>query len=288
MHRLALLAVLLSACEPDLPSLPAGGDGVRGAASVRVATWNVRDLFDAEDRAIPPGEEDLLPTAAEVEAKLERLAAVLVRLDADLVLLQEVENRALLERLATLAGYPSARLVEGNDPRGIDVAALSRLPVRAYASHREDLAPDGRRLWPRDCVEIHVEAKGRRLVAVASHFSSALSDGGTRRAWQAARMREIADGLAGADPAAAVLAGGDLNDGPASLALAPLLSDGAWIDPLPAGAVTWTGPGGGARLDYLLLRRDGPAAPPVAWVDAGGDVALASDHRPVLLDLAIP
>lgn len=276
------------ACDPGLAPRPSHqGDG-RGAVAVRVATWNVQNLFDAEDRVIPPGEEDLVPGAAEVEMKLSRVAAVLARLDADLLLLQEVENRALLDRLASIAGYPVARLVEGNDPRGIDVAVLSRLPIRAYASHRDELGPDGRQLWPRDCIEVHAEAAGRRIVAVGSHFSSALSDAGTRRAWQSSRMREIADTLAREDPTAVVLAGGDLNDEPGSPALAALLSDGAWLDLVPSGGVTWEAGGDEARLDYLLLRAGSPASAALAWIDSGADVPGASDHRPVLLGLVLP
>lgn len=285
MRLLAALAALSAACGPGLPGPPVGGEVARGADRVRVATWNVRDLFDAEDRTVPPGERDLVPAPAEVEAKLLRVAAVLARMDADLVLLQEVENRAILDRLAALAGYPSARLVEGNDPRGIDVAVLSRLPLRDYASHRNDLGPDGRLLWPRDCVEVHADAGGRSLLVAASHFSSLASDGGTRRAWQAARMREIADDLARDDPAAVVLAGGDLNDAPESEALAPLLSDGAFLDPLPAGTLTWKGSSGAARLDYLLVRAGGPARSVVSWAEGGEDVLLASDHLPVILEV---
>src|SRR6266508_4551272 len=229
--RSLLLLLLLLACAPDLGAPRRTG---RSAAEVRVATWNVHDLFDSDDRLVPPGELDSVPAPAEVEAKLDALAAVLERIDADVVVLQEVENAALLARLAARAGYPEARLVEGYDPRGIDVAALSR----------------------RACVELHVRTPGRPVVVGASHLSSALSDDGTRRALQAGRLREIADGLRAARPTALVLAGGDLNDRPASAALAPLLEDGAWIDPAPPGVVTWTGASGTARLDYLLLPRE--------------------------------
>lgn len=287
MHRLALVVLALSACEPALPPPPSGTGGGRPAAGVRVATWNVHDLFDAEDRLVPPGDLDLVLAPAEVDAKIEAVAAVLVRLDADLVLLQEVENAALLERLAAAAGYPVARLVEGNDARGIDVAVLSRLPVRAYASHVRELGPDGRLLWPRDCVEAHADAGGRVLVVVGSHLSSGLSDDGTRRRWQAARLREIADGVAAEDPSALVVAGGDLNDTPGSDALAPLLGDGAWMDPASRETATWLGASGSARFDYLLVRAVAASAVSAAWIDAGADVARTSDHRPVVLDLRL-
>ncbi|HEY6098237.1 MAG TPA: endonuclease/exonuclease/phosphatase family protein, partial [Anaeromyxobacter sp.] len=154
-------------------------------------------------------------------------------------------------------------------------------------SHARERAPDGRLLWPRECVEAHADAGGTRLVLVGSHFSSALSDDGTRRSWQAARLREIADGIAGADPSALVLAGGDLNDTPGSAALAPLLQDGVWTDPAPQGTATWLGASGALRLDYLLVRAAGPSAVAAASIDAGADVPRASDHRPVVLDLLV-
>jgi endonuclease/exonuclease/phosphatase family metal-dependent hydrolase len=287
MRFVALLVLALSACGPALGPPPTRAGAGRAAVQVRVATWNVHDLFDAEDRIIPPGDQDLVPQEPEVEAKISRVAAVLLRLGADLVLLQEVENRAVLERLAAAAAYPAARLVEGNDPRGIDVAVLSRLPLHAYASHVRDLAPDGRLLWPRDCVEAHADAEGRRVVVVGSHLSSSLSDDGTRRAWQAARLREIAEAACAEDPSAVVLAGGDLNDTPGSSALEALIGDGAWIDPAPPGEASWVGVSGAARLDYLLVPAGGAAFVAAASVDAGPDVLLASDHRPVVLDLRI-
>jgi endonuclease/exonuclease/phosphatase family metal-dependent hydrolase len=130
--------------------------------------------------------------------------------------------------------------------------------------------------------------RGRRLAVVGSHFSSALSDDGTRRALQAARLRELADAVM-AGGAAAVLAGGDLNDGPASAALAPLLGDGAWVEPATMGPLnlTWTWTGGGRLevLDHLAVPRASAGAVLAAAVVGGADVAAASDHRPVVLDV---
>jgi endonuclease/exonuclease/phosphatase family metal-dependent hydrolase len=284
--RAALVLLLLACCGP----VPEHGSVARPAgraAAVRVVSWNVHDLFDEADRLAPPGEHDTVPAPAAVEAKLAAVAAVLARLDADVVVLQEVENLPVLARLAERAGYAEARLVDGLDPRGIDVGALSRLPVEAYRSHLGEVDGGGKPLWPRDCVEVHLRAGGRPLVVVASHLSSRISDDGTRRAAQAARLRGIADAVRAERPDALVIAGGDLNDAPASAALAPLLSDGAWLDPLPPGATTWQGASGQARLDYLLVPAPDRAAVAAAAVAAGADVAAASDHRPVVVDLRL-
>jgi len=283
----AAASATLLACNTGFDLPDQGGDAGRPAAMVRVATWNVHDLFDEIDRLIPPGELDTVLSAAEVDAKLTALATVLLRVDADVVLLQEVENRAILGRLAARAGYPDARLVEGSDPRGIDVAALSRLPIEAYVSHLGETDAAGRRLWPRDCVEVHVRVGGRALVLVGSHFSSALSDDGTRRTAQATRLREIADDLRAALPGTLVLAGGDLNDRPESVPLQPLLGDGTWLDESPAGALTWIGASGSARFDYLLVPREDRAALAGMQIVGGTEVAAASDHRPVVVDVRV-
>lgn len=257
--------------------------------TVRVVTWNVHDLFDAVDRLLPPGELDPVPTAAEVESKLSAVAAVLSRVRADVALLQEVENLPLAQALAARAGYGEARLIDGFDPRGIDVAVLSRLPVVRYASHLGELAPDGRPLWSRDCVEAWFWGLDRPLAIVGTHLVSRLTDpSGERRRAQAARMREIA--AAAAASGALVLAGGDLNDEPASFALAPLLADGGWADALDAvglgAAWTWLSGASGARFDYLLLPKQESWRILSASVVEGPDVAAASDHRPVVVDLA--
>ncbi len=279
-----LLAALLVACgAPPAPAAP---------ISLRVATWNVHDLFDEVDRLAPPGADDLVRSPEEVEAKLDRVGEVLVRVDADVVFLQEVENLALLERLGARAGYPEARLVEGRDPRGIDVGALSRLPVLAYVSHRDDLAVDGSWLWSRDCVEVHADAGGLRLIVVGTHLVSRLYDEDARRTEQAARMREIADDVAARFPDAVVLAGGDLNDLPGSAALAPIFAGSAWSDPaasLPEDAAwTWTGENARERIDYLLGGRGDTGVSLHPWVAAGAEVGAASDHRPAVLDLTVP
>ena len=290
MARAPVCALALAlCCAPPSEEVPAGG-----GALVRVATWNVHDLFDEADRLVPPGAADEVPSPAEVEEKLARLAAVITRLDADVVFLQEVEGAALLARLAERTGHAESRLVEGADPRGIDVAVLSHLPVLSYVSHLGDAGAGGEPLWSRDCVEVHAAAGATRLVVVGTHLVSRLSDPrGERRIEQAARLREIADAVEASQPGAVVLAGGDLNDEPGSAPLEELLGGGAWTDLVaslrPDDAWTWSSGGAGrARLDYLLLARADGGALLRAFVASGDDVTAASDHRPVVADLWIP
>ncbi len=138
----------------------------RRTASVTVMTFNLQNLFDNLD---DPGKDDkaYLPIAAKqsashiaacteikvdswrqeclnldwsdaaIDHKLSVLADTIRQVNngagADLIVVQEVENVSILDRLRTqeLAdlGYRAAIVVDGDDVRGIDVGMLSKLPL---------------------------------------------------------------------------------------------------------------------------------------------------------------
>ena len=291
MHTDAHMRLLFALLLALLACAPAAENAQRaGRSTLRVVTWNVHDLFDGIDRTTPPGDSDTVLTQVEVEAKLARVGRVLARLDADVLVLQEVENLGLLERLAAgplAAGGYRAFLREGFDPRGIDVGVLSRVPIADCVSHLEERAPGGSWLWSRDLLEVHLDIFERPVVLLVNHLVSRLdpSEDG-RRLLQAARVREVADQLRAT---AVVLVLGDLNDLPDSVALRPLLGDGALADlgaGLPDGdAWTWSGGGARERIDYALLPGEDVTLVTRVEVISGSDITAASDHRPLLVDL---
>jgi endonuclease/exonuclease/phosphatase family metal-dependent hydrolase len=278
----ALLAVLLLACVPRPPAADS-------PATVRVATWNVENFFDAKD---DPRKDDEVVSEAQVARKVEQLATVLRELDADVVLLQEVENIDVLRRLAAAVGPLGygVWLREGGDPRGIDVGLLARLRLFRYESHLHDRDSRGNPLWSRDLVEAHIETGGRRLVVLGSHLKSKrISRSDDRRREQAERMRAVADGVVARSPNALVVVAGDLNDDPESWALEPLLEDGEWVDlgsRLPDdSAWTWSSGGRGrsrSRLDYLIVPEEHGSRVRSVSVWSSPAVMQASDHRPVI------
>ncbi len=142
--------------------------------AITVMTYNVENLFDTLD---DPGKEDetYLPiemkktvkhraqcaklsrewyrkqcletdwSESKIERKIGRLADVILQVKdgqgPDVLILQEVENLNVLERLRQnglqKAGYKEAILIEGPDERGIDVAILSKLPQAGKAKLHE-------------------------------------------------------------------------------------------------------------------------------------------------------
>lgn len=224
MRFLFVLLLLLGCVPAEAPApVPAPSPGV----PLRLASWNVHNFFDEVDD--PYGDER--PSEVEVERKMAAMAEVLNSVEAEIVALQEVENRPLLERFASRLG-PGWNVVleEGNDTaRGIDVALLSRLPVADVESHRDEVlpsvagAPPGYR-FSRDCLEVHLGGRFP-LVVLVNHFKSK-RDGGRRsdakRRAQALGAARIVERLEEAQPGVRLALVGDLNDGPDSWTLEPL------------------------------------------------------------------
>lgn len=112
----------------------------------------------------------------------KEIARRIRNMNADVLAVQEVENINILrsfnqEHLGEM--YSEAVLLEGNDPRFIDVGLLSKLPVGAITSHQsaEHKETRGSRIFGRDllAVEILHPKNGKRLFTLynthlKSHF----------------------------------------------------------------------------------------------------------------------
>ncbi len=236
---LSLLALAgLSACVSSAPA----------TTRVSVLTFNVENLFDTRDDP-DRRDEAYLPLAQKqsaahkalcqdvvvpvwrdeclyqdwnervLETKLERVAAAILKepsgRGADIVILQEVENLAVLERLRTEylgpAGYLPAVLIEGTDARGIDVAILSRWPLLFEAVlHPVTFAdiPERARRDTRGILEATFAAPGARPVTVfAVHFPAPFHPPAMRE-----RSYDVLNELRAAVPTdRLIVAGGDFN-----------------------------------------------------------------------------
>jgi endonuclease/exonuclease/phosphatase family metal-dependent hydrolase len=106
------------------------------ALEFKVATYNVENLFDAQKEG---GEyEEYIPNnkhgwnEAMLQIKVKNLARVIADIDADIIVLAEVENRAVLEKLNTALGakaYPYIFYPTKKVHVNIETALLSRFPI---------------------------------------------------------------------------------------------------------------------------------------------------------------
>lgn len=226
------------------------------------------------------------------------LADVVRALDADLTVLQEATDSAVVRSVAEAAGAEAVI-----HARGRSVAVISRLPVGRVTWHR--MAPT------RSFVEVELAGIGVRVLGV--HLSAGLSARGERRRLR--EIRRVLDVARAAPGPARTLIVGDLNavapgdlasvvhlpawirlllrvdGGIGTVVVASLLADG-YTDGfrhLNPGLVGPTMPvaAPSVRLDYLMV---GPDLVPALVACGLGSVPYpkllaASDHLPVVLDM---
>ncbi len=289
-------------------------DVTPGPGPLRIATFNARNVFNdrIDGEAFVVDEALNTPTSGEYDEKLGRVARIMNQLDADVVVLQEIENRAVLDALAERAelerAYPIRILVAGNDPRGVDLGFLSSVPVVEQLSHKNDLF--GRRdasggpkyQYARDCLEVHLRFGSLSLVLLGVHFKAKRDDDPDKRLAEAQHTRFIADTLTAREPGLGVLVLGDFNDFPGSPPMQAI--DGAPPDAYESAArhlpdeLAWTVESaatttGFALHDDLVANAVLSAFLDVSSVDILHDDELAedlrdvSDHAPVVATYVI-
>ena len=222
---------------------------------LRVATFNVKDLLDRQRLPSPP---------THLESKLAWTADKIAAVDADVLALQEVGSRAIVDELLSRVPRGYADVVMGTvDKRGIGNALASRRPLRASTVHTAaalefpalrdgDPAPfDGRIPLRRGVVHARVDGgelgdvdvlvahfKSRRPVGLRNAAGDEIEPQGgharaeamlrslVQRAAEALFVRGLVDARLAEDPSAHVAVTGDLNDIAESSTLEVLRAEG--------------------------------------------------------------
>ena len=154
---------------------------------VTVGTFNLNNLFSrynfkGEIAAIESGHTELASTVSynftdaetyrirtfrgrlvkgKPRAERDTIAGRILTMNVDVLAVQEVEDIDTLDLFAReqLEGlYPFRVLVEGNDPRLIDLGLLSRFPISAVTSwrHRVHPADPGQPVFSRDLLQVEI------------------------------------------------------------------------------------------------------------------------------------
>lgn len=113
--------------DPDVPP--------RTPGTVRIATYNVENLFDDVDDPELSGDVDDRDETKPTE-HLDMVARAIIAADADIIGLQEIESRAALDWFLAGwlpdAGYDHVVSLDAGDRRGIENAIISRYPITEY------------------------------------------------------------------------------------------------------------------------------------------------------------
>ena len=155
--------------------------------TIRIGTFNCENLFARYkfNKTIDPQKAVIDGWRADqrhfdiADATSKKLTAqAILALDADVLALQEVENLDTLKRFRDLylggrKAYPYVVSIDGNDPRLIDVAVLSRYPLVNINTHQHLWVPAWQSfLFSRDCLEVDVQVSGQRLTLYVNHLKS--------------------------------------------------------------------------------------------------------------------
>lgn len=312
-------AVCGSTGEPQPDPASESGDTPGGEARVRVATWNVL-------RVDEPG-----------SPQFEALRDIVLRLDADVLCLQEVGEgeESRLQALAEAGGYIDGLLAPFSGPDGIGIAnaCMSRTPVAdaAYLWSNWISEDDGARDLTRPFVRLRLQIPGsnRYVSVVTGHLKAGGAEVDQfRRMVEHIRLGQAAVNEHAEYPDNGLVVLGDFNEreNPTSVV----------FDALPAGLPSFYELGNdialpltyepsrplfdaglervetryaqtfipdGRRLDYVYVGAaeivaaevyDACRDDPDTGVEKAGDPLecgrseLASDHRPVVVDVRVP
>jgi len=176
LHRLRIAAVLLAvlpasiawtqAAKTDAPEAvtytyngpacaPIGflTAPIKPKGAVRLAAYNVENLFDGKDDPALKGKDDDLPMATD-ETRLKNLAAAIRALDADVLALEEVESKECLtwfrDTYLKDLGYEHLASEEVGYYRGVEQSILSRYPIKSVEIHPEMKLSDAAKRMPAD------------------------------------------------------------------------------------------------------------------------------------------
>lgn len=339
-------ATLLASCGPGSAPAPAGPppaaatesahDGIhfgireapaRTPGTLRLATYNLLNLFDDHDDPTLSGRyEDI--DDAKPESERLALAAAIRAIDADILALQEVESESALREfrdgyLAGL-GYDHLVSIDTGDPRGIECAVLSRFPITGFWTWGGlELGGVHPEMWggnPNDWagepiafkrsplrVDVAVPASDDGSVYTLTLFVLHNKAGGPGAYWREAESRKIVELVAEAAaerPEPNIIVLGDLNAMSTDPSVRILLDTGL-LEVLPfdpSRPLETVSHESGRRIDHILvnawaMREVVPEsgfifgtpsrAPGANWRTTPAPPGMASDHFPVVVDLWI-
>ncbi|MCJ7653944.1 MAG: endonuclease/exonuclease/phosphatase family protein [Dehalococcoidia bacterium] len=205
----------------------------------------------------------------------------------DILCLQEVENiqaiRVFNQRYLSNY-YPYSLLIDGYDPRNIDVGLLSLFPIRRIRTHVDDVYKEGERregrIFSRDCLEAEIELPdGALLTLFINHLKSKLvvkekgesdekhlknlKDSHERRLGQAQAVCDyVRERFEGQHNQALYAVVGDFNDTALSPWVAPLLESPHLTDIVATYRPVedrwthyWQSKGYVSQIDFILVSR---------------------------------
>jgi endonuclease/exonuclease/phosphatase family metal-dependent hydrolase len=216
--RIGLLcaAILVAGCSPSVATRT---PGTTSEPRLVLASWNVENLYDPVDDPANPEDNDFTAagwqrwTERRYGVKLQHLASVINQMKPDVLGLAEVENVRVLQDLQDILrdkynmSFPHRVHRDGGDRRGIDVALLSRLPIRSHAW----LTPVP---GQRDVIVAELDTGAGPILVLMNHWKSNVKTGQDNEAIRLAEaqaVRQEVNRWSRSEPGLGIVVLGDFN-----------------------------------------------------------------------------
>ncbi len=260
------------------------------AGALRLACYNAENLFDDFDDPELTGEVDDQPQQTK-EARLQGIAAMIRKLDADVLCLEEIESQRALEwfrdRYLKDLGYDHVKSFDAGYARGVEQSVLSRVPIvsaRVFLKNDRDISDMAKRAsvetaqrlggewsppnkgapsarFQRSPLQVDLKTKdGYQLTVFVCHFKAGGKDFAQQREFEALQVEEFVGEAMRSNPDANIAVVGDLNATPNDMAAKVLrqselglVSAYDWrFDPKPNKDL-YTTHASGRSLDYIIM-----------------------------------
>lgn len=207
----------------------------KAPGAIRIAAYNVENLFDGTDDPTLSGEFDDIKFVTK-PTRLKAIADAIRRLDADVLSIEEIESLDALkwfrDNYLKDLGYQYAYSEDVGYYRGVEQAFLSRFPIKGHATFvQEDLSDmEGKRAgdgwapkkpeqgskFQRSPLKVEIDAKGTPITLYSVHLKAGGKEFEFQRESEALQTLEFIKEAIAKDPGARVAVMGDFNATPSN------------------------------------------------------------------------
>lgn len=213
-------------------------------STITIAQWNLENFYDAVDDPNHKGDDSYTPSKwtrwseSRYRLKLTNIADIVSSMKPDILCVEEVEHKGVLEDLCevlkNVSNWPMEEIIhkDSKDQRGMDCAIISKFKPKNVKWINTGT---GMRLSP--CVEFLID--GKPLVVIGNHWKSRTGDSkisNAKREVNADKVRSEYQKRLAQNPGLALIVTGDFNDncddripmecGPFRLNMSDVMNDG--------------------------------------------------------------
>ncbi len=177
-----------------LAAVAAGCSSAQGEHKISIASWNVQCFFDAITHGTEYKEfKSSKWNRSAYETRLERLCSSIKTINADIFVLQEIENDSVIvdisNRLQDFSWNQNRNwnyaTFSKNSGDSIGCAVISRFPIIECTAHNIDIRTE-KKAQPntRPITAVKIDARGEKITLLVNHWKSKSGGGAETEVWR--------------------------------------------------------------------------------------------------------